>query len=162
MSAAPRPPLVGTPVPRKEDPDILRGQARYTFDIDLPDILHVAVYRSPAAHARIRKVDLSRALELPGVVAGLTGEQVRQLGYVNPLSPFPFQSRDPFKRGNPTIKFFDHYCLAWDKVRFVGEPVAAVVATDRYIAEDALDLIEVDLDPLPPVVDSAAALEPGA
>ncbi len=162
MSAAPRKPLVGTPVMRKEDPEILRGQARYTFDVDLPEMLHVAVYRSPAAHARIRKVDLSKALELPGVVAGLTGEQVRQLGYVNPLSPFPFQSRDPFKRGNPTIKFFDHYCLAWDKVRFVGEPVAAVVATDRYIAEDALDLIEVELDPLPPVVDSEAAMEPGS
>ena len=162
MSAAPRPPLVGTPVMRKEDPDILRGQARYTFDIDLPDMLHVAVYRSPAAHARIRRVDLSKALALPGVVTGLTGEEVRQLGYVNPLSPFPFQSRDPFKRGNPTIKFFDHYCLAYDKVRFVGEPVAAVVATDRYVAEDALDLVEVELDPLPPVVDSEAALEPGS
>ena len=162
MSSAERRTLVGQPVVRKEDPDILRGEARYTFDVELPEMLHVAVYRSPAAHARIRRVDLSRALELPGVVAGLTGEQVRQLGYVNPLSPFPFQSRDPFRRGNPTIKFFDHYCLAWDKVRFVGEPVAAVAAVDRYVAEDALDLVEVDLEPLPPVVDSAAALEPEA
>ena len=160
MSVAGRKPLVGAAITRKEDPDILRGQARYTFDIDLPGMLYVAVYRSPAAHARIRKVDLTRALELPGVVTGLTGEQVRELGYVNPLSPFPFQSRDPFKRGNPTIKFFDHYCLAWDKLRFVGEPVAAVVATDRYIAEDALDLVELELEPLPPVVDSEAAMEP--
>lgn len=162
MSRPSRTPLVGAPVKRKEDPDILLGRARYTLDVERPGMLHAAIYRSPAPHARIRRVDLARALALPGVVSGLTGQQVRSLGFVEPLSPFPFQSRDPFRRGNPTIKFFDHYCLAWDKVRYVGEPLAAVVATSRYIAEDALELIDVELEALPPVVRAADALETGA
>jgi len=162
MSASSQGKLVGTAVKRKEDPDILLGRARYTLDVERPGMLYVAIYRSPAAHARIRRVDMTRALQLPGVVAGLTGAQVRGLGFVEPLSPFPFQSRDPFRRGNPSIKFFDHYCLAWDKVRYVGEPMAAVAATSRYVAEDALELIDVELDPLPPVVQAQDALESNA
>ncbi|MFQ5849447.1 MAG: xanthine dehydrogenase family protein molybdopterin-binding subunit [Candidatus Binatia bacterium] len=154
--------LVGTSVKRKEDPDILLGQARYTQDISLPGMYHAAIYRSPYAHARIRQINLSRALGLPGVVCGLTGKQLRDIGYVKPMSPFPFQSRDPFQKGNPSIKFFDHYCLATDKVRFVGEPVAAVVATSRYVAEDALELVEADFDPLPAVVDAEDAERPEA
>ena len=150
--------LVGTAVPRKEDPEILTGQARYTQDVSLSGMLYAAIYRSPYAHARIRQVSLDRSLELPGVVAGLAGSQLRQIPYLRPMSPFPFQSRDPFLKGNPTIKFFDHYCLATDKVRFVGEPVAAVVAEDRYLAEDAIDRIEAEFEPLPPVVETEAAL----
>ncbi len=149
--------LVGTPIRRKEDPEILLGRARYTQDISLPQMLYAAIYRSPHAHARIKQVDLSRALQLPGVVTGLTGHQLRDIAYLRPMSPFPFQSRDPFRKGNPTIKFFNHYCLATDKVRFIGEPVAAVVATSRYIAEDALELIDADFDPLPPVLDTEEA-----
>lgn len=157
-----RPRLVGTPIPRKEDADILLGQARYTQDMSLPGMLHAAIWRSPAAHARIRRIDLDRALALPGVVAAYSGRQLHELTYLKPMAPFPFQSRDPFQKGNPTIKFFDHYCLATDKARFVGEPLAVVVATDRYIAEDALDLIEADLDELPPLVDCDPALAPDA
>jgi carbon-monoxide dehydrogenase large subunit len=149
---------VGAAIRRKEDPEILLGQARYTQDVSLPGMLHAAIYRSPHAHARIRRVSLERALQLPGVVTGITGLQLREIPYLRPMSPFPFQSRDPFQKGNPTIKFFDHYCLATDKVRFVGEPVAAVVATDRYLAEDALDLIDAEFDPLPAVVETEAAL----
>ncbi|MCH7913348.1 MAG: xanthine dehydrogenase family protein molybdopterin-binding subunit [Deltaproteobacteria bacterium] len=149
--------LVGTPIKRKEDPEILLGRARYTQDISLPQMLYAAIYRSPYAHARIKQVDLTRALQLPGVVTGLTGQQLRDIAYLRPMSPFPFQSRDPFRKGNPTIKFFNHYCLATDKVRFIGEPVAAVVATSRYIAEDALELIDADFDPLPPVLDTEEA-----
>ncbi len=154
--------LVGAPVRRKEDPEILTGRARYTQDVSLPGMLHAAILRSVHAHARIRAIRMDRALALPGVVAGLTGNQLKSISYLKPMSPFPFQSRDPFQKGNPTIKFFDHYCLATDKARFVGEPLAAVVATDRYIAEDALELIEVEFEELPPLVDSDAALSQDA
>lgn len=154
--------LVGSPIRRKEDPDILLGEARYTQDVTLPGMLHAAILRSPYAHARIRFINLDRALALPGVVAGLTGAQLEEIAYLKPLAPFPFQSRDPFQKGNPTIKFFDHYCLATDKARFVGEPLAVVAARDRYVAEDALELIEAEFDELPPLVDTEAALLPNA
>jgi carbon-monoxide dehydrogenase large subunit len=154
--------LVGTPVRRKEDPDILLGQARYTQDVSLPGMLHAAILRSSHAHARISAIRMERALALPGVITGFTGAQLKSISYLRPMAPFPFQSRDPFQKGNPTIKFFDHYCLATDKARFVGEPLAVVVANDRYIAEDALELIDVDYDGLPAVVDSDAALTEGA
>ncbi|HSF47496.1 MAG TPA: xanthine dehydrogenase family protein molybdopterin-binding subunit, partial [Burkholderiales bacterium] len=152
--------LVGSAIRRKEDPEILLGEARYTQDLTLPGMFHAAILRSPYAHARIRSINLERALALPGVVAGLTGAQLKEISYLKPLAPFPFQSRDPFQKGNPTIKFFDHYCLATDKARFVGEPVAVVVAADRYVAEDALELIDTEFDELPAVVDTAAALSP--
>jgi carbon-monoxide dehydrogenase large subunit len=154
--------LTGSAIRRKEDPEILLGEARYTQDVSLPGMLHAAILRSPYAHARIRKIDLNRALALPGVVAGLTGAELKKIPYLQPLAPFPFQSRDPFQKGNPTIKFFDHFCLATDKVRFVGEPLAAVVAKDRYVAEDALELIDAEFDDLPALVETAAALEPNA
>ena len=149
--------LVGQSVRGSEDHDVLTGKAKYTADFKLPNMLYAAIYRSPYAHARILNVDLSEALALPGVVSGLTGKTIP--AHVRPMQPFPFQSRDPFRQGNPTIKFFDHYCLARDAVRFVGEAVAAVVATDRYVAEDAVELISADFDPLFPVVDAEAALE---
>lgn len=154
--------LTGSAIRRKEDPEILLGEARYTQDVTLPGMLYAAILRSPYAHARIRKIDLSRALALPGVVAGLTGADLPKISYLKPLAPFPFQSRDPFQKGNPTIKFFDHYCLATDKARFVGEPLAAVVATDPYVAEDALELIDAEFDELPALVDTEAALAPSA
>lgn len=154
--------LVGSAIRRKEDPDILLGDARYTQDVTLPGMLHAAILRSPYAHARIRSINLDRALALPGVVAGLTGAGLKEIPYLKPLAPFPFQSRDPFQKGNPTIKFFDHYCLATDKARFVGEPLAAVVAADRYIAEDALELIDAEFDELPALVETEAAVSPNA
>ncbi|MFQ5911551.1 MAG: xanthine dehydrogenase family protein molybdopterin-binding subunit, partial [Nitrospinota bacterium] len=149
-----------TAVRRKEDRDILVGEVEYTGDIHLPGMLHAGIFRSPYAHARLKRVDLSKALELPGVIIGMTGKDLP--AYVMPLAPFPFQSRDPFQGGNPSIKFHDHYCLVKDRVRFSGEPVAAVVAADKYVAEDALDLIEAEFEPLPPVLDAEAALEPGS
>ncbi|MBI2369631.1 MAG: xanthine dehydrogenase family protein molybdopterin-binding subunit [Deltaproteobacteria bacterium] len=151
---------VGLALPRKEDIDLLTGRGTYVGDLQLPGMLWAAIYRSPMPHARLRRVDLEKAAGLPGVVLVLSGRELPD--YVVPLSPFPFQSRDPFRAGNPTIKFPDHFCLARDKVRFVGEPVAAVVATDKYIAEDAVELVEADFDPLPPVVDPEEALKPGA
>jgi carbon-monoxide dehydrogenase large subunit len=154
--------MVGAPIRRKEDPDILLGQARYTQDVSVPGMLHAAILRSPSAHARIRAIRMNRALALPGVVGGISGAQLKSITYLQPMAPFPFQSRDPFQKGNPAIKFFDHYCLATDKARFVGEALAVVVATDRYIAEDALELIDTELEELAPVVDSDAALAHGA
>ena len=125
--------LVGKSVKRKEDYEVLVGRERYTADHKLPHMLYTAIYRSPYAHARITGLDLSKALKQPGVVLGLGGKDIPE--YVKPMPPFPFQSKNPFRQGNPTIKFYDHHCLATDKVRFVGEAVAVIVATDRYLAE---------------------------
>ena len=151
--------LVGKGVQRKEDPDLLVGKELYAADYNLPNMLHAAIYRSPYAHARIVSIDLTKALHLPGVVLGLTGKDLPE--HVNSMSPFPFQSTSPFREGNPTIKFFKHHCLAKDKVRLIGEAVAVVVATDRYVAEDALELIEAEFEPCQPVVDVEEAAENG-
>ncbi len=151
--------LIGRSVKRKEDNEKLVGKAVFGADVKFKNMLYAGIYRSPYAHAIIRKVDLSKALKMDGIIAGLKGSDMTALGYLKPLSPFPFQSRDPFRRGNPRIKFFDHYCLATDKVRYVGEPVAAIAGTDRYLVEDALEAIEAEFEPLEPVLDSEEALK---
>ena len=152
-------PLTGTPVKLKEDYEVLAVKAMYTHDVVLPEMLHVAILRSPYAHALVKNVDLSRARAHPGVVFAISGAEIP--AHVRPAPPFPFQSREPFRAGNPTIKFpLEQYVLATDRVRFVGEAVAAVVAEDRYTAEDALELIDVEYEPLPPVLDPEAALAP--
>ncbi|HKZ51322.1 MAG TPA: molybdopterin cofactor-binding domain-containing protein, partial [Dehalococcoidia bacterium] len=138
---------VGTSLKRKEDPTLLTGRGSYIDDLTLPGMLHAAMLRSPHAHARIKGIDVSAALQVPGVVAILTGKDVAKRA-------LPFMSAI----GGPTMEF----CLAVGKVRHVGEPVAAVVATDRYTAEDARDLIRVDYEPLPAVVDVEEAIAPGA
>ena len=147
--------LVGKSVKRKEDYEVLVGRERYTADYKLPHMLYTAIYRSPYAHARIIGLDLSKALKQPGVVLGLGGKDIPE--YAKPMPPFPFQSKNPFRQGNPTIKFYDHHCLATDKVRFVGEAVAVIVATDRYLAEDAMEYITAEFEPCPLVVDAEAA-----
>jgi carbon-monoxide dehydrogenase large subunit len=152
--------LVGASVRRREDYEPLAGRAAYTGDATPPGTVYAAIYRSPHAHARILRVDLGRALQLPGVVFALAGADLPD--FAKPLSPFPFQNADPFRVGNPTIRFHRHHCLARDRVRFAGEPVAAVVAEDRYVAEDALELIDAEFEPLPVVLDEERALEPGA
>ncbi|MBI4456054.1 MAG: xanthine dehydrogenase family protein molybdopterin-binding subunit [Acidobacteria bacterium] len=157
VAAPPKSKFVGKSVKRKEDYDVLVGKERYTADFKLPNMLYAAIYRSPYAHAKIVDVDLRKALELPGVVMGLTAKDIP--AHVKPMPPFPFQSRDPFRKGNPTIKFFNHHCLAKDKVRFVGEAVAVVVAVNRYVAEDAIELITAEYEPCVPITDAEAALE---
>ncbi len=132
--------------PRKEDARFIRGQGRYVDDIQLPGMLHGAVLRSPLAHARIVSVDASAARAHPAVVAVLTGEDLDERGMA----------------WMPTLFGDVQAVLATDKVRFQGQEVAFVVATDRYAARDALELIMVDYAPLPPLVEAAAALEPGA
>jgi 2-furoyl-CoA dehydrogenase large subunit len=137
-----------TRLARVEDAALLTGQGRFLDDLDpLPGTLVAAVVRSPHAHARIRRVDLERARRHPGVAAVIGPEEVLQT-----LKPFPLSVKTPHP----------YYPTATDKTRFVGEPVAVVVATDRYVAEDAAELVEVDYEPLPAVVRTDKTLEPGA
>ncbi|HET8717214.1 MAG TPA: aerobic carbon-monoxide dehydrogenase large subunit [Nocardioidaceae bacterium] len=129
---------------RKEDPRFVRGLGRYCDDVQLPGMLHLAILRSPVAHARILSIDTSAAEEHPKVVAVVTGAMLAEKG----LAWMPTLSNDV------------QAVLATDKVRFQGQEVAFVVAHDRYAARDALELIDVDYDVLPPVVDVRSALAP--
>ncbi|MDE0384802.1 MAG: xanthine dehydrogenase family protein molybdopterin-binding subunit [Defluviicoccus sp.] len=135
---------VGAPVPRKEDEALLTGHARFIDDMEpVPDIRHAALLRSPHAHAEIRSVDVARAAAHSGVHGVLTGAHIAAA-----IGPIPSAVRVPI----------DYYPIALEKVRYAGEPVALVAADDRYVAEDALELIEVDYRPLPPVIDLKAAM----
>ena len=133
---------VGQRVKRTEDPRLIKGLAHYVDDIRLPDTLHVCFVRSIYPHARIKSIDASAALAAPGVVAVFTGNDI-----AGKLGPVPCAS------ALPDLKVPDFRPLAIDKVLFVGHPIAAVVATDRYAARDAVDQIMVDYDDLPAVVD---------
>lgn len=152
---------MGRSVPMREAEPLLRGQGTYVSDLRFPGMLHAAVLRSPHAHATIRGIDANAALAMPGVVRVLTGADVRDA-----IAPFPssFEFHPPpwLNAIKPVLKGPRARVLALDKVRYVGEPVAMVVAEDRYKAEDALDGITVDYHELPPVVDPEAALAPGA
>ncbi len=152
--------FIGRSLPRKEDDRLLRGAGTFVGDLAPAGLLHGAFYRSPYAHARLIRVDLDRVRAIPGVRLALSAADLAD--HVKYMSPFPFQSRDPFRAGNPTIKFHDRYGLAHEKVRFAGEPVAFVVADDRYIAEDAIELVDVEYEALEPVLDAEAALADGA
>ena len=138
--------FVGESIKRKEDDRFIRGKGTYVDDITLPGMLHMAILRSPFAHARIRSIDASAAQALPGVVAVVTGELLAQ----HKLAWMPTLSGDT------------QAVLATDKVRFQGQEVACVIATDPYVARDALPLIEVDYEVLPAVVDPHKALQPDA
>src|SRR3989454_1802708 len=138
--------FVGESIKRKEDDRFIRGKGNYVDDITLPGMLHMAILRSPFAHARIRSINSSAAQALPGVVAVVTGELLAQ----HKLAWMPTLSGDT------------QAVLATDKVRFQGQEVACVIASDPYIARDALPLIEVDYEVLPAVVDPHKALQPDA
>ena len=143
--------LVGTKVKRREDPRLVQGLSHYVDDLRMADVLQVAILRSPHAHARINGIDKGAAQALPGVVSVVTGADIGDsVGSV------------PCAAANPTLRTPPHPVLAQGEVRYVGEPVAAVVAEDSYTARDALDLIEVDYDPLPAVSDLEKALQPGS
>jgi len=144
--------LIGERVKRREDHRLLTGTASFIDDLHLPNMAHAAVLRSVHAKARIRRIDASKALALPGVLAVITHED---LGAAN--DPMPLLNND---RG--FISPRTHRALAPGQVRFVGEAVALVVAESRYRAEDALELIEVDYDPSPAAVELLAATQPGA
>ncbi len=138
---------VGKDIKRREDPSLLMGTATYINDMKLPGMLHAAVLRSPYAHARILSIDTSAAKKLPGVYAVLTGREAAEV-----MSPMPTFCAEPVVE----------HAIALDKVRYAGEAVVAVAAESRYIAEDALELIEVEWELLPVVSDPVAAMEPGA
>jgi carbon-monoxide dehydrogenase large subunit len=134
-------------VKRREDPRLIRGIARYVDDIRLPGMSHAAIVRSPHGHAKIQSIQTGPALGLPGVVAVLTGTDLREA-----IGLLPVDSQ------NPTLRVPGHHVLAIDKVFFAGEGVAVVVAEDRTAAEDALGLVEVSYEPLPVVSDPEVAL----
>src|SRR5439155_23897598 len=147
----------GQPVPRFEDPRLLKGGGRYVDDMVLPRMVFGHVLRSPFAHARIRGVDVSRAAAAPGVLLVLTGADWDAAGWRD--LPVPSGMR---RRGGQAM-YRPHYpALARDRVRWVGDYVAFVVAETRHQAADAAELIEVDYEPLPATVSTAGALEPGA
>ena len=147
---------LGERVKRNEDPRLLTGRALFIDDLDLPGMVHVAFLRSPHAHARIRGIDTSRAREREGVVAVYTAEDLGSYWQPGPLlvPPPPVEGMVFHQRTQVP--------LAKGKVRQLGEPVVLVVAASRYVAEDALEDILVDYEPLPAVVDLEKALEPGA
>lgn len=142
---------VGQRVKRTEDPRLIKGLAHYVDDIRLPDTLHVAFVRSMYAHARINSIDTTAAANSPGVVAVYTGKDIAEK-----IGPVPCAA------ALPDLKVPDYRVLATGKALFVGHPIAAVVATDKYVARDAVDLIEVDYEELPVVVDVEAAAIGGA
>ncbi|HEY7545412.1 MAG TPA: xanthine dehydrogenase family protein molybdopterin-binding subunit, partial [Blastocatellia bacterium] len=141
---------VGKRVKRTEDPRLIQGLGHYVDDIKLPDTLHVAFLRSVHAHARITGLDVSEARNAPGVVAVYTGADVADR--VGPV---------PCAGALPDLRVPDYRVLARDKVYFVGQPIAAVVATDRYAARDAVDLIMCEYEELPAVVDIEEAAKGG-
>ncbi|HSK99086.1 MAG TPA: aerobic carbon-monoxide dehydrogenase large subunit [Rubrobacteraceae bacterium] len=136
----------GDRMPRKEDGRFIRGKGHYVDDIALPGMLHSAILRSPFAHAKINGIDVSAALEHPKVRAVITGKDLEEQGLA----------------WMPTIAGDTQAVLATDKARFQGQEVAFVVADDRYSAQDALELIEVDYEPLPVIVETSKALDPDA
>ena len=138
---------VGRSIRRTEDKRLLMGKGQFLDDMKLSGMYYAAVLRSPFPHAVIKSVDVSEALKIPGVRGVLTGEDVARMS-----RPFPQAVDEPL----------EYYCIAVDRARYVGEGVAVVVAEDRYLAEDALQAIRVDYDPLPAVVDVEKAIEESA
>lgn len=142
--------LVGKRIRRREDPRLITGTATYVDDIQMPGMHHAAIVRSPHAAAKIRSINIKAAAEAPGVVAVFTGKDTEKVGPV------------PCGASLPGLRVPHHYILALDRVYLVGHPVAVVVATGRYLARDAADLVEIDWEVLPAVADPEKAIAPGA
>ncbi|KIL78366.1 xanthine dehydrogenase family protein molybdopterin-binding subunit [Bacillus badius] len=145
--------VVGTPLKRKEDPRLLTGNGRFSDDIQLPGMLHAAILRSPHAHAHIKKINAEAALKLPQVVAVYTGKDLE-----GKIGPIPSSWLVP----DCNLKEAPQYPLAIDRVRYVGDGVALVIAEDRYAVRDALDLIDVEYEALPAAVRQKEAMQEGA
>ena len=144
---------IGQSVQRFRDPFFVTGKGKFVADVYLPGMLHAAILRSPYAYAKINSINTKKASRHPGVVAVVTGIEAAKLS-----KPIPFMY-SPTGFGSKTA---DVYGLATDRARYVGEPVAAVVAVNKLVAYEALELVEVDYTPLTPVVDAERALEPGS
>ncbi len=151
--------LVGAEVKRKEDPRLITGTSAYVADIAVPGLHYVAFVRSPHAHARIRSIDTAAAARLPGVRLVLTGQDLR--GHCAPI-PLEGSSGEGGGSANPDSVGRKHYPLSIDRVRHVGEAVAAVVAVSEEVAVDGAAAVVVDWDPLPAVADPFEAMAPGA
>ncbi|GCE16611.1 xanthine dehydrogenase family protein molybdopterin-binding subunit [Dictyobacter kobayashii] len=146
--------MLGTPIKRREDPRLITGQATYVDDIKLLGMLHMAVLRSPYGHARITSINTDAARQQPGVVAVYTAQDIKgTVGNIPVAAPLPPHITNGMGRRLP---------LAEGKVRFYGDPVAIVIAENRYIARDALDLIDIDYEPLPAAIDIEKAMQPDA
>ena len=149
-------PYTGQPLKRVEDPRLVTGQGSFVDDIQLPDMLHAAVLRSPLAHAHIRSINVSAARNLPGVVMVLTGADIA--GVLKGVPTRPMSGGWEVDEMKPV----EQPILATTNVCFVGQPVAIAVARERYVARDAVALIEVDYEPLPPVLDPFEAMRADA
>ena len=133
---------IGQPVPRQEDPTLLRGQGRYSDDISLPNQAHAVMVRSQVAHGVIKGIDIEAAKKMPGVLGVWTGADLNAAGYGPLKTLIPVPNRD----GSP-MKTPVRHSLATDKVRFVGDPVAFVVAETLAEAKDAAEAVELDIEP---------------
>jgi carbon-monoxide dehydrogenase large subunit len=137
--------MVGKSLRPRKDVELLRGAAKYADDVKLPNMVYAAFLRSPYGHAKIKSIDITRASELDGVVYVLTGrETAKQLVYW---------------MQKPGMRTPERLSLATDKVRYVGEPIVAVAAVSRAIAEDAVELIDIEYEPLPVIIDAEKSLE---
>lgn len=148
---------VGQPVPRKEDPTLLRGKGRYSDDVNLPGQVHAVMVRSPVAHGVLRGIDIEAASAMPGVLAILTAADLDAAGFGPLRCPMNLPQRD----GSP-MKTPPRPSLAVGKVRYVGEAVACVVAETAVQAKDAAEAVELDIEALPAVTAPHEALKPGA
>jgi carbon-monoxide dehydrogenase large subunit len=146
--------IFGSGIKRREDPRLITGQAKYTDDVTLPGMAHLAVVRSPYAHARIKSIHTQKASQMPGVVGVFTGQQMKDAGFGNIPCAWVVPNSDCKTPPYPPI--------AIDTVRYVGNAVAIVVAEDRYAARDAADAVEVDYEPLPVVTDAFKTTQSGA
>jgi aerobic carbon-monoxide dehydrogenase large subunit len=147
-------PWVGQPLKRKEDRRLLIGDGQYLPDIVLPRMVIMGMVRSIHAHAKITRIDTAQATAVPGVLAVITGDEFKEWDAI--LSDLSTPNL-PGETKRPT-----YWPLARGDVKYVGDPIAAVVARDKYTLEDALELVEVEYDPLPVVVDPEYALQPDA
>lgn len=145
--------IFGARVERKEDPRLVVGRGQYTDDIQLPGMVYAAILRSPHAHARIRGIDKSQAEAMPGVIKVYTGAQLKGRVGTLPTAWIPPDS---------DLKMVEHPALAYDRARYAGDGVALVVASERGIAEDALEVIRVDYEPMPAVHDQMVAMADSA
>lgn len=148
---------IGQPVRRKEDDTLVRGKGRYTDDINAPGQAYAVIVRSTHAHGRIRQIQTDEAQKMPGVLGVWTGADLAAANYTPFTTGVPLKSRD----GSPVYQT-NRFPLATDKVRFVGDPVAFVVATTLAQARDAAEAVVIDVDPLPAVTNAEAASQPGA
>src|SRR5215475_12855986 len=146
---------IGQPVTRTEDPKLVRGEGRYTDDVNLPGQAYAAIVRSTHAHGVIRNIDTTAARAMEGVLAVYTGADLAGYGTLKCIVPLNNRDGSPMKKpARPA--------LPTDKVRYVGDPVAFVVATSAQQAKDAAEAVVVDIDPLPAVTRASQAAQPGA